>query len=346
MRLIPLVQSTIRASKRDITVYLINSALLILVYNLYMDRVILLYPLLLSGAVLFVYLLMKGLALAGFYQRLENAPVSVEDDTGDTCQARVFETIAGIHQKYLNQITRQQAQMNTRNTLFTQFIHSMKSSVSVIELACEKYSGSPLPDTSLPDAPLPDILPPDTPLPDILHDISIENEKLKKNLEQALNLLRLDIFANDYVPERLDLSALTAHTINEHKRDFIYAGVYPQLEGSAHVYTDAKWCGFIIGQLLTNAVKYSSPGDRVLFHIAAFPDRTELRVTDSGMGIPPEDLPRVFDMFFTGANGRQRQDATGIGLFMAKHVADRLGIALRIDSERGRGTTVVLTFLY
>lgn len=332
MRLPPIVTKTIKSTKREITVFIITSAILILVYNLYMDSLFILYPLSVSMAILLVYLTIKGISLASFYKRLENAK-SPSDNYGsdDYMQTLVFETISDIHEKYLGQINQLNTQINTRNALFSQFIHGMKSSVSIIELACEKYCIDDSPEHSLL---------PDTPI----FDITVENEKLKKNLEQSLNLLRLDAFANDYVPERVDLAALVTRVINDHKRDFIYAGVFPKLNGEAVVYTDSKWCGFIISQLISNSIKYSNASTNVMFDIEILNERTELRITDYGIGIPCEDLPRVFDMFFTGTNGRQRRESTGIGLFMVKYIAEKLGIGLHIASEFGKSTTVILSF--
>lgn len=326
MRLMLVVKRTIQGTKRELTFLIVQAVLLILVYNLYMDKVIIIYPFLLSAAIMLVYFVTKGIMLSGFYRRLERAsdPIHISH-YDDDLQARVFRTIASIQKNNFDQITKLQLQMKTRNDLFSQFIHGLKSSASIIDLALNKFDVVEATNTAL-------------------LDIYIENEKLKKNLEQSLNILRLDTFANDYVPERINLAVLATRIINEHKRNFIYAGIYPKLKGEAFVYTDEKWCGFIISQLISNAIKYSKSGDNVMFSIEKIGEQIELRITDSGIGIPTEDLLRVFDMYFTGINGRRCKESTGIGLFMAKHIAVRLGIILSIVSEVGKGTTVILTF--
>ena len=317
MPLLPTIKIAIIDSKNELIVIAINAMLLILVYNLHIDDTVVIYPLVLTLAVVAVYLFAKTLILSRYYRRLDSAKIAAP---GETCenivQNHVFETITHIHDRYLNEIHGLRTQMETRNGLFSQFIHGMKSSVAVIELAC----GNPSDGT--------------------IADVVAENEKLKKGLEQALNVLRLDVFANDYVPEKLELGKLVNDVINEHKRDFIYANVYPKLNGDTTVYSDPKWCGSIISQIVSNAIKYSKQGDNVVFNI----EPGTLRITDTGIGIPPEDLPRVFDMFFTGANGRRRKDSTGIGLFMVKHIADRLGIRVTVESEVGNGTTATLEF--
>jgi len=325
MHLTRLFRLVIQDSFAEIAAIIINAALLILVYNLRPEAVVVLYPAALTIAVIAVYIFIKMLKTARFFKRLDESEISVSDDAVEgRTQAKVIEVIGNIHSRHLSEIYRLRAQIETRNALFSQFIHGMKSSVAVIELA-----GGKLYDATN----------------EALTDIKNENTKLKNSLEQVLNLLRLDAFVNDYVPEKVVLAELVQHTINEHKRDFIYADVYPKLSGQGKAYTDPKWFGFLLGQIISNAVKYSMSGDSVVFEIKQLANNVQLIVQDTGIGIPAEDLPRVYDIFFTGVNGRKRKESTGIGLFMARQIANKLGIEINIESEAGCGTTVMLTFI-
>ena len=318
---IGIVKRVVRDCVPEITAMLLISALLILVFNLSVGGRVVLYPAALSLAVAAVYLFVKILRVARFFVLLELAENAPLEEPGEgPVQESVFEAIGHIHSRYQSEIYRLRTRLDTRNALFSRLVHGMKSSVAVIELAGEKMIGNAA-----------------------VADIMAENAKLKNSLEQSLNLLRLDAFVNDYVPEQVNLAELVQHTINECKRDFIYAVVYPKLRGGGVVYTDPKWCALIINQLISNAVKYSESGGTITFDIAGA-DRVQLHIGDAGVGIPPEDLPRIFDMFFTGHNGRLRKDATGIGLFMAKYIAEGLGIQLQVISEVGKGTTATLIF--
>lgn len=85
------------------------------------------------------------------------------------------------------------------------------------------------------------------------------------------------------------------------------------------IYTDAKWLKFAIGQVVTNAVKYSAgKSDRLELNVFCDEDRTVLEVKDYGVGIPSQDIKRVFDPYYTGENGRRFQESTGIGLHPSK----------------------------
>ena len=112
-------------------------------------------------------------------------------------------------------------------------------------------------------------------------------------------------------------------------------------ELSGDVLTDEKWFCFVLEQLLSNAIKYT-PGGGTVRIMQPMPHT--LTIEDTGIGIAPEDLPRVCEKSFTGANGRMDKRATGIGLYLCKEICGKLGHDLRLDSVVGKGTTVTLTF--
>jgi hypothetical protein len=74
-------------------------------------------------------------------------------------------------------------------------------------------------------------------------------------------------------------------------------------------------------------------------------EETILSIKDEGMGINAEDIPRVFDPFFTGSNGRIDRNATGIGLYMVKYISQKLGHKISINSKKGEWTEFKITFL-
>jgi len=359
MPLAQLIKVVLQDAITEIVVFAISAGLLILVFNLQMGVSIVVYPIILTVSVIVVYLFVKTLRISKFFKRLEASEISILDESVDSnVQAKVFSVIGNVHDRHLSEICRLRSQIETRNALFSQFMHGMKSSVAVIELASSKLNDAPNDSLinvraenlydSLADIRAENL---NDSLADIraenlnssLADIKAENKKLKSSLEQVLNILRLDAFVNDYVPEKVNLSEIVQLTINEYKRDFIYAGVYPKLSGKGEVYTDSKWLAFLLGQLISNAIKYSTTGDSITFEITK-QDAVQVKIEDTGVGIPAEDLPRIYDMFYTGVNGRKRKDSTGIGMFMVKQIADKLGIKIFIDSEVGRGTVIILSF--
>ena len=100
--------------------------------------------------------------------------------------------------------------------------------------------------------------------------------------------------------------------------------------------TDEKWLGFVIGQVLSNALKYTSRGGITI----SMPEHGILSIRDTGMGIAPEDLPRIFERVYTGCNGRTDRRSSGIGLYLCRRVCDALGHTITARSAPGEGTEI------
>lgn len=308
--------------KQAIFAYLLNTTLLILIFSLMLDKPSFLYPFSVSMTVLIIYIIFKTVRFNTFLKDLEAAKTQADGLNADNFSEKaVFSVIDEIHRNYGTQLSELKERLDGRNSLFSQFVHNMKSSVAIIGLACEKNSES------------------------VISDISMENEKLKKNLEHALNILRLDEFSNDFKYEKVNLSDIVKEVINDKKRDFIYSKTYPKFENTdAPVGTDRKWCAFIIDQIISNAIKYSNAEKNIYFSISQNSDKTVLSIRDEGIGILPEDMPRIFDLFYTGTNGRQSRESTGIGLSMVKHICKKLCHEVSVESQPGHGTTVKISF--
>ena len=104
--------------------------------------------------------------------------------------------------------------------------------------------------------------------------------------------------------------------------------------------TDPKWLGFVIGQCLSNALKYTKTGG---IHIYLSESRPHtLVIQDTGIGIRTEDLPRIFEKGFTGCNGRGEEHSTGIGLYLARKIMHKMNQEITVESEPGQGTRVYL----
>lgn len=101
------------------------------------------------------------------------------------------------------------------------------------------------------------------------------------------------------------------------------------------VVTDAKWLGFVVEQVLSNALKYTVSGS-----VTIAMDGDDLCIRDTGMGIAPEDLPRIFDRGFTGLNGRRDTRASGIGLYLCRRICRSLGHTIRASSVPNQGTEI------
>ncbi|WP_427813588.1 two-component system sensor histidine kinase SapS [Enterococcus sp. 22-H-5-01] len=178
--------------------------------------------------------------------------------------------------------------------------------------------------------------------------ISLQNEiqKIDEYVEQILYYSRSDEFVNDYLIQEYSLKKIIQPIIRGQANYFIQKNLQLTLsEEDVKVLTDAKWIEFIFRQLLSNAIKYTPNHGTIDIKIVTKNSGISLILEDNGIGIPAEDLGRIFDKGFTGENGRKaQQHSTGIGLYLAKTLATKLGVTLTAESQTGIGTKMTLFF--
>jgi two-component system, OmpR family, sensor histidine kinase BaeS len=108
------------------------------------------------------------------------------------------------------------------------------------------------------------------------------------------------------------------------------------------VLADPRWLHQLIMNLLTNALKFTPEGGRVTVEVRPAGPDAVLTVTDTGIGIPADELPHVFDRFWRGRQASQTS-GSGIGLAVAAELAQAHGGKLTAGSEPGQGTAMTLT---
>ncbi|MBQ8954655.1 MAG: sensor histidine kinase, partial [Clostridia bacterium] len=161
--------------------------------------------------------------------------------------------------------------------------------------------------------------------------------RVERYVEMVLTYLRLEGSGTDYVIRPCELDGVIRPALKKFSGEFIGRGLkLSYTPTGVTVLTDEKWLSFVIEQALSNALKYTPEGT---ISVYLEPPRT-LCVRDTGIGIAPEDLPRVFEQSFTGMTGRADKRASGIGLYLCRRVCDNLGHGIAIESEPGRGTVV------
>lgn len=161
--------------------------------------------------------------------------------------------------------------------------------------------------------------------------------KIEQYVDMLLSYIRLESDVNDLVLRPCDLDAILRAAARKYARFFIHQGLRLEIQPTGRqVLTDEKWFGFCVEQLLSNAVKYTKAGSVT---VAVDAEKQLLTISDTGIGIAPEDLPRVFEQGYTGENGREQQRATGLGLYLCREALTRLGHSIQLESTPGQGTT-------
>lgn len=170
-------------------------------------------------------------------------------------------------------------------------------------------------------------------------ELSAELFRIEQYVEMVLSYIRLDSKTNDFVFQEYALDQLIRQSIHKYASQFIRRKIKLIYEPTdLSVLTDEKWLCFILEQLLSNAIKYTAQGSVTI----CVSSEKVLTIQDTGIGIAPEDLPRIFEKGFTGYNGRSDKKSTGLGLYLCKQAADKLGIRLSAVSTPGVGTAISL----
>ncbi|MDO4299301.1 MAG: sensor histidine kinase [Lachnospiraceae bacterium] len=183
-------------------------------------------------------------------------------------------------------------------------------------------------------------------------ELKEELQRIEQYVEMVLCYLRLDAGTTDYVIKEYDLDGIVRQAVRKHASVFIRKKLrldYQSLQteeligGRRHqlpvrVVTDEKWLLFVIDQILSNALKYTNTGSITI----TMESPKTLCIADTGIGIAPEDLPRVFEKGYTGCNGRNDKKASGIGLYLCRRICRNLGHSIVITSTPGYGTEVRL----
>lgn len=169
-------------------------------------------------------------------------------------------------------------------------------------------------------------------------ELRAELFRVEQYAQMALSYLRLGSESTDYVIRETAVGDVVRQAVRKYAPLFIRGKVSLEMGNLDLVaLTDEKWLQLVVEQLLSNAVKYAPGG-----HVKVFVKGDWLVVEDDGIGIAPEDLPRIFEKGFTGGNGRLEKRSTGIGLYLCREICRRLGHTITAASEPGKGTRMTI----
>lgn len=173
----------------------------------------------------------------------------------------------------------------------------------------------------------------------VARKLTSELVRIEQYVEMVLAFIRLDSTSTDYVFREYEIDSVIKQSIRKFAPDFINKKIRLEYEPLCKKnITDEKWLSFVIEQLLSNSLKYTKEGS-VRIHKTG---DDFLCIEDTGIGIAPEDLPRVFEKGYTGFNGRIDTSSSGIGLYLCKRICDNLHLDIRIESELNKGTKIYL----
>lgn len=287
-----------------------------------------LYILLFNTFIIGCFIVYKYIVNKKVYDIFENGISNLDESLMDFGKSDLGKNISSLintqYDLYLRLLQEYKRKYEDHLTFINQWIHQMKTPLSVINLQLQDYEGEA-----------------------IASDIYQEIDKLDKGLNMAMYFARLEEFQNDFLVEKVNLYEEVMNIVNKEKRLFIKNRILPKVEvdKKVSVYSDKKWIKFVIEQIINNGVKYSrNYGKYLTIRSRIENDKIILDINDEGIGICKKDIKRVFDPFFTGENGRRYGESTGMGLYIVKRVCENLGHEIKISSEIKKGTKISILF--
>ncbi|AXI00155.1 sensor histidine kinase [Sporosarcina sp. PTS2304] len=283
------------------------------------------YIVFLSSLFFGLFIVIRYVKETKFYRELETVEMTV--DVTNILDARspfeniTHERIVEQQAMYKRQLAKLQISTEQEKDDILHWIHEVKTPLTTMQLMIERMT-----DASL------------------RRQLLYEWLRIHLLLDQQLHQRRIPFIQNDLSIEKSNLQEILSQEIKSLKNWCLQKGIGFDLTLEAeNVLTDAKWLGFICRQLLTNAVKYSDASE-IYIKSEKANEMTVLSIQDFGRGIAPQDVPRIFDKGFTSTASHQDHAATGMGLYLAKQVAESLHINIQVQSTIGKGTLFTLTF--
>lgn len=240
-----------------------------------------------------------------------------------------YQALYEINKDYLEEIKKYNLSTNDFKDYVEMWIHEAKIPIASLVLLNHNHQG------------------------EIASKYGIQIRKLDNYIDQILYYVRSNNLENDYIIKERFLKDIVKLAALKNKDDLLFNNVSFRVDvHDEKVLTDSKWLEFVLNQIINNAIKYKKSkedlkeNEESYIKIKALEDKEKvvLKIYDNGIGIAKEDLPRVFEKAFTGTNGRKVSKSTGMGLYIAKSLCNKLGHTLEIASVRGEYTCLTITF--
>lgn len=310
----------LKIHKKGISIFFLFTAIFLVVFLLYeLPLGAVLYPVVLCGSLGLLALVLDYRSFLQKYLQLQlvkkEVGVSLEKLPGT---AHAMEL---LYQELLEQLFREKqcseeesdSRYKELTEYYTIWVHQIKTPIAAMDLLLQRENRTDR------------------------RELSEELKRIRQYVDMVLVVLRLSSDSTDYVIQKYDLDEIVRQAVRSHATQFIYKKITLKYEPLHEtVLTDEKWLLFVIEQVLSNALKYTKSGSIEIF----MEQPKTLCIRDTGMGIAPEDLPRVFEKGYTGYNGRSDKKASGIGLYLCKGICGKLGHKISADSVVGEGTVI------
>lgn len=225
------------------------------------------------------------------------------------------------HNKFLEVEEDYKKRINEIQDYTTQWVHDIKVNIAVCDLLLEEMEAGSS------------------------KKFSNQIEQIKFRVNHILHVTRANHYDQDIEAVEVDVCHLLRSAIKENALFFINKNIEIQTDLKPFsVINDKRWIYYILGQILNNSSKYTPVGGTIHINTKEDENAFYVNIKDNGIGISKEDISRIFDKGFTGKNGRKGTKSTGMGLYYAKKMAEKLSIGITVKSEEGQYTEFSIAF--
>ena len=269
-----------------------------------------------AGGIILLLSLRKSRAVCQELSLMQHHPADLPDElpAAQSPQEQAYQALLlALHADRQKLKSDMNARYHDMTEYYTVWAHQIKTPIAAMRLALQNE---------------------DTPLS---RRLTGEVGRVEQYVQMALTYLRLGSDSSDYVIRSCALDDIVRPAVRRFAGEFIQRKIqlnYQMLNYT--VITDEKWLGFVVEQVLSNALKYTPQGSVSIY----MEPEGVLCIRDTGIGIAPEDLPRVFEKGYTGYNGRSHRKASGLGLYLCREILTRLGHSVSAESQVDHGTTI------
>ena len=269
-----------------------------------------------AGGIILLLSLRKSRAVCQELSLMQHHPADLPDElpAAQSPQEQAYQALLlALHADRQKLKSDMNARYHDMTEYYTVWAHQIKTPIAAIRLALQNE---------------------DTPLS---RRLTGEVGRVEQYVQMALTYLRLGSDSSDYVIRSCALDDIVRPAVRRFAGEFIQRKIqlnYQMLNYT--VITDEKWLGFVVEQVLSNALKYTPQGSVSIY----MEPEGVLCIRDTGIGVAPEDLPRVFEKGYTGYNGRSHRKASGLGLYLCREILTRLGHSVSAESQVDHGTTI------
>ena len=165
---------------------------------------------------------------------------------------------------------------------------------------------------------------------------------IEQYINMAMNYLKMIDHSTDMDITEVNLDDIIKNLLKKYSLLFIHNHISLEYQSNlTYVVSDSQWLTILIEQILSNALKYTENGKIAIQYLE---EKHALEIRDTGIGIRSEDIPKIFDRGYSGFNGRMNEKSSGLGLYLARKISERLNIQIEVESKLSKGSIFRLVF--